>query len=138
MILISCSSANPHIFRIVHAASSCRVWLRNVNRKTYVHIKKDATGKFQLTTDEVVPWGDDALITLHFSKENGTYSIQASNGQFLSADGQLKDSISADTQFIFEFQGAQVALKSNTGSEFMMLLSRTHLLTLPKSAWCIV
>jgi len=101
---------------IVQLAMHPQVWLRNVNRKTYVHIKKDATGKFQLTTDEVVPWGDDALITLHFSKENGTYSIQASNGQFLSADGQLKDSISADTQFIFEFQGGQVALKSNTGN----------------------
>lgn len=97
----------PDRLWVVHLAMHPQIWLRNINRKAYVHLKKD-----QLTTDEIVPWGDDALITLHFFEE-GKYAFQACNGKFLSADGQLKGDASPDCRFILEFQGGELALKSH-------------------------
>ena len=89
---------------------ACRVCIRNVNRKTYVHLSEGV-----LNTDEVIPWGEDATITLVFFPE-GKYGLQASNGKFLSGTkGALVDNASDDCKFIIEFFSAQIAFKASNG-----------------------
>ena len=83
-----------------------RVCIRNVNRKTYVHLEKDGT----LNTSELIPWGDDATVTLE-----GKYGLRASNGKFLANSGALKDTADADARFIIEFFSSQIAFKGNNG-----------------------
>ena len=34
-----------------------------------------------LTTDEVIPWGDDAVMTVHYFAEDSTYGLQACDGR---------------------------------------------------------
>ena len=87
-----------------------RVCIRNVNRKTYVHLEKDGT----LNTSELIPWGDDATVTLEFFEE-GKYGLRASNGKFLANSGALKDTADADARFIIEFFSSQIAFKGNNG-----------------------
>jgi len=94
---------------IVQLAMHPQVNLLNVNRKRYVHLSEGA-----LATDEDIPWGEDATITLAFF-EGGKYGLQASNGQFLAASGALKDNADADTRFILKFHGEQVSFQGNNG-----------------------
>ena len=87
----------------------CRVNVRNVNRKRYVHLADGA-----LSTDEDIPWGDDAVLTIVYFPE-GKYGIQASNGKYLAASGALKDNADADTRFIIKFHSDQVSFLGNNG-----------------------
>jgi len=89
----------------VHLAMHPQVNVRNINRKTYVHLDGDV-----LNTDELIPWGEDATITLVFLQ--GKYGLQASNGKYLSASGALKDNADPDARFIIEFFSAQIAFKA--------------------------
>jgi hypothetical protein len=95
----------------VQLAMHPQVNLKNVNRKRYVHLADNA-----LHAEEDIPWGDDATVTLAFHA-GGKYSIEASNGAFLSASGALKASPDADCQFILKFHGEQVSLQGNNGCE---------------------
>lgn len=36
-----------------------------------------------LTTDEVIPWGDDAVITIHYFAEDSSYGLQACDGRWV-------------------------------------------------------
>jgi len=95
---------------IIQLAMHPQVCIRNVNRKTYVHLSEGV-----LNTDEVIPWGEDATITLVFFPE-GKYGLQASNGKFLSGTkGALVDNASDDCKFIIEFFSAQIAFKASNG-----------------------
>ena len=89
--------------------NGCRVAIRNVNRKMYVHLEEET-----LLTNEVIPWGEDATLTLVFFNE-GKYGLQASNGKYLSNSGTLKDSADPDVRFIIEFFSSQIAFKGNNG-----------------------
>ena len=93
-----------------------RVAIRNINRKTFVHLDGDV-----LNTNEVIPWGEDATVTLVFHPE-GKYGLQASNGKYLSTSGALKDNIAADTLFIIEFFSAQIAFKGNNNRLLSLIL----------------
>jgi len=84
-----------------------RVCIRNINRKQYVHLEGDV-----LNTNETIPWGEDAMLTLVFFPE-GKYALQASNGKYLATSGALKDNADADTRYIIEFFSAQIAFKGN-------------------------
>ena len=92
-----------------------RVAIRNVNRKKYVHLEGDT-----LNTSELIPWGEDAMLTLIFHNE-GKYGLQASNGKYLSSTGALKDNADADTRFVIEFFSSQIAFKSQSGCLFRAL-----------------
>lgn len=94
-----------------------QVNLRNVRRKMYVHLSGD-----QLTTDEVVPWGADALITLVFF-DSGKYGFEVSDGRYLSANGTLKNESDSTTQFTLIFFGGEVAFRSDAGGESLYLTS---------------
>lgn len=96
----------------VQLAMHPQVCIRNLNRKKYVHYNAESN---TLTTDEVIPWGDDALITLVFFDE-GRYGLQASNGQFLSNSGALKKEAADDCKFVLVLKGEYFALRGSTGS----------------------
>ena len=94
----------------VHLAMHPQVNLRNVQRKAYVHLDGAS-----FATDEIVPWGDDATITIHYNSDDGTYGLVASDGTFLTNSGALGPN-SDTARFIIEFQGGQVSFKAkNTG-----------------------
>jgi len=101
----------------VHLAMHPQICLKNVNRKAFVHYDSGA-----LCTDELIPWGDDATITLHFFSENGTYGLISSTGQFLSSSGALVDHPDANCEFIIVFHGGKVAFKSQTSGKFLTAL----------------
>jgi len=93
----------------VQLAMHPQVVLRNVNRKKYVHLNKD-----RLAVEELIPWGDDALVTLKFF-EDGSYGLEASNGQYLSAAGPLKAEADASCKFALVFLGGLMAFKASDG-----------------------
>ena len=104
----------------VHLAMHPQINLRNVMRKAYCHMDK---GGESFATDEVVPWGEDATITLSFNAEDGTYGLVAADGQFLTATGALgADDDSA--KFIIEFQGGmrKVSFKSKGSGKYVTAL----------------
>jgi fascin 1/2 len=67
-----------------------------------------------LNTNEIVPWGDDAMLTLVFFPE-GRYGIKASNGKFLSKSGALVQDADSNCKFVLEIRGSQYAFKCETG-----------------------
>lgn len=88
---------------IMQLAMHPQVAIWNVNRKTYMHMSGD-----QMTTDERIPWGADACITLNFFEE-GKYGLQTSDGRFLSASGELKRAADETCKFVLRLYGGQVA-----------------------------
>lgn len=96
---------------IVQLAMHPQVCIRNVNKKKYVHLDTDAQA---LLTNEIVPWGDDAMLTLVFFPE-GRYGIKAANRLFLDKSGALKQDADDGCKFVLEIRGSQYAFKSSTG-----------------------
>jgi len=92
----------------VHLAMHPQINLYNVQRKAYVHVDG---GSF--STDEIVPWGDDATVNIVFNDVDGTYSIQSCSGLFLAYNGSLVESNTDEkTHFILEFRGGKVSFKT--------------------------
>jgi len=94
--------ADDRVF-VMQLAMHPQVAIWNVNRKTFMHAVGD-----QMTTDEPIPWGADATITLHFFEE-GKYGLQTCDGRFLSLSGELKKSPDDDCKFTLRLYGGQVA-----------------------------
>jgi fascin 1/2 len=91
-----------------------QVNIKSVARKKYGRLNKETQ---QILFDELIPWGEDALINLEFSE--GKYAIRSYEGRYLKNDGSLVDSCSADTLYKLELRSGQfsgMALKDNTGS----------------------
>lgn len=112
----------------IHLAMHPQINLRNVMRKAYVHMVK---GSF--STDEIVPWGDDATVTVQFFSEDGTYGLMASNGEYLSNTGALVAEPDASTHFILEFQGGSVSFKAKTTSKYITALGAVGTLKASKA-----
>jgi len=92
---------------VVQLAMHPHVNIRNVNRKRFVHLKGD-----NMTCDEDIPWGDDALISLAMC-DDGRYTLQACDGRYLSSSGALVQSASGDdARMTLEFHGGNVAFRS--------------------------
>lgn len=100
----------------IHLAMHPQVNLRNVMRKAYVH---SDNGSF--ATDEIVPWGEDATITIHFNDEDGTYGLVAADGKYLTNTGALDENGDV-AKFIIEFQGGQVSFKSKGTGKYVTAL----------------
>jgi fascin 1/2 len=113
----------------VHLAMHPQICLKNVNRKTYVHL---ADG--QLCTDEVIPWGDDATITIHFFDDDGTYGLISADGSYLSASGALMGSPNDSCKFIIVFNGGKVSFKSKSSGKFLTALGAKGTCKATKSA----
>jgi len=87
-------------FWTIHLAMHPQICMRNANRKRYVHLSGS-----QLTTDEDVPWGADAMLTLSFI--DGKYAIQANDGRYLSGSSELKARVEDSCKFILDFDFKQ-------------------------------
>ncbi|EDQ87663.1 uncharacterized protein MONBRDRAFT_33223 [Monosiga brevicollis MX1] len=86
------------------------IW--NVNRKTFMHLNADGQ---RVTTDEVIPWGDDAVMSLQFVEETNRYTIQAANGKFLDQSGSLVEEAGPTAQYGLRLLGGQVAFQAANG-----------------------
>jgi fascin 1/2 len=95
----------------VQLAMHPQVCIRNVNKKKYVHM---ADSGDSLQTNEIVPWGDDAMLTLVFFPE-GKYGIKAANGKMLAKNGSLQQDADENCKFVLEIRGSQYAFKCATG-----------------------
>lgn len=103
----------------VHLAMHPQICLKNLNRKAFVHL---ADSGETLTTDELIPWGEDATITLEFFDDDGTYGLVASNGSYLSSNGALLADHNNSCKFIIVFHGGLVAFKSKETGKFLTSL----------------
>lgn len=92
----------------VHLALHPQVNLKSVSRKRHVRMDGD-----EMHTDEDVPWGSDAVITLQFL--GAKYALQASNGSFLKRNGKLVDKVDEDCEVVLEFHDNLVAFKDKEG-----------------------
>merc|ERR1712166_1074421 len=96
-----------------------------------VHLPEDGQG---LTCNEIIPWGDDAVLSLIFNDANGSYSIQAPNGAFLAATGALvADNSTSATHFVLEIHGGLVTFKSIDGHKYLTALGSQGLLKATKT-----
>lgn len=112
----------------IHLAMHPQINLRNVMRKAYCHMDN---GSF--ATDEIVPWGEDATITLHFNDEDGTYGLVAADGTFLTNTGALGQNDDA-AKFIIEFQGGQVSFKAKGSGKYITALGAKGTLKASKAS----
>jgi len=91
-----------------------QVNVKITSRKKYGHLNEE-NNKIQF--DELIPWGEDSLITLAF-QEGGKYAICSYKGQYLRKDGELVDGSSAETLYTLELRSGQysgMALKDCSG-----------------------
>lgn len=102
----------------VHLAMHPQVCIKNVMRKTYMHLNDDGNS---LLCDETIPWGHDATVTLTYFT-GGTYGLQASNGSFLTNTGVLADSESENCKFIISFLGKQMTFRSIVNNKYITAL----------------
>ena len=105
---------NLHKFT-VHLAMHPQVCMYNVNRKRYLHLNNK--GQPQITCDEDVPWGDDAVLNLDFF-EDGTYGIQTADGTYLQAAGSLGPA-GPDAKFVLGIHQGEVAFKHAGNGKYL-------------------
>lgn len=117
----------------IHLAMHPQVCLRNVKRKAYVHLADPAV---QLQTDELIPWGDDATITLSFFAADGTYGLVTSKGTFLSSTGNLMEPEAVDDscKFVIVFEGGQVSFQAKKTGKFLTSLGKDGTLKATKTS----
>lgn len=97
---------------VVQLSIHPQVNLRNVNRKRYAQLKDE-----ELQVTEVIPWGKEALIILHF--DNGKYALKTYDNRFLNRDGTLSSELTDEARYTLEMRsGANsgLAFKDRTGT----------------------
>jgi fascin 1/2 len=114
----------------VRLAMHPHIALRNVGRKRFVHTKNGA-----LTTDEDIPWGDDAVIELKWNDASKSYQLWDCNGLALDGkNGALVDPPTPDCDFNLHFDGANVAFQSIATRKFLTSLGGSGLMKASKSS----
>ncbi|XP_013420441.1 fascin [Lingula anatina] len=97
----------------VHLAIHPQVNLMNVNRNRYARLNAEAE---EIHCDEVIPWGQDALITIEF--RDNRYAVKTCDNRYLHREGRLVGELSADTLYTLEMKSGQhsgIAFKDSTG-----------------------
>lgn len=97
----------------VHLAIHPQLNLRNVNRSKYARLDAESS---RLQVTEVIPWGEDALITIEYF--DGRYCVRSCDNRYLSRDGTLVDQPNEDTLFTLEIKSGQhsgMALRDSQG-----------------------
>lgn len=89
----------------IHLAMHPQVAMKNLNRDRYVHLEGG-----ELRVNEIIPWGDDAMIMLEF--HNGKYAIRGSDRKYLAHDGTMTPSVGDNNLFILEFYESKLAFKT--------------------------
>eukprot|EP00055_Hartaetosiga_balthica_P007003 m.23496 g.23496 ORF g.23496 m.23496 type:complete len:494 (-) comp5550_c1_seq1:184-1665(-) len=99
---------------IVHLAMHPQINLFSPARKAFVHFAGDA-----LTTDEDVPWGEDALLSLVFFDDapDGRYGICSFDGKFLESSGKLVSEKTPSCEFHIDFHDEnKVSFRASNGN----------------------
>uniref|UniRef100_A0A8C8RW76 Fascin-like domain-containing protein n=1 Tax=Pelusios castaneus TaxID=367368 RepID=A0A8C8RW76_9SAUR len=96
----------------LHLAQHPNVHLLNPGKQRYVRCDQQ-TG--HLRCDRDLPWGPDALITLHFDLKEKKYGLQTGAGSLLAADGTLQAEPSPHTLYSLELRGSLLALRYADG-----------------------
>ncbi|XP_074921118.1 fascin-like isoform X1 [Chelonoidis abingdonii] len=65
--------------------------------------------------DRDLPWGPEAIITLHFDLKEKKYGLRNGAGSLLAADGSLQAELSPQTLYSLELQGGLLALRDADG-----------------------
>lgn len=97
---------------VVQLSIHPQINMKNVNRKRYAHLKDD-----ELQASEVIPWGPEALILLHYV--DGKYALKTCDGRFLNRDGTLSNELTNEGKYILEMRSKPhpgLAFKDCTGT----------------------
>lgn len=114
---LTCSdstTSNPSVNWIVQLAIHPQVCMKNVQHQRYAHLRKKEDCDDAVVVDELVPWGADSTLTLVYLGQ-GKYALEAFNGKFVQADGQLVDSPNAQTQYTLIFTSGSLVLRDHEG-----------------------
>ncbi|XP_030416714.1 fascin-like isoform X2 [Gopherus evgoodei] len=65
--------------------------------------------------DRDLPWGPEAVITLHFDLKEKKYGLRSGAGSLLAADGSLQAELSPQTLYSLELRGGLLALRDADG-----------------------
>jgi fascin 1/2 len=120
-------------FWTVQLAMHPQVCIKNKMRKTYVHYSEGRSGA-QMSTDEIIPWGFDATVSISFHDAFGAYSLQAFDGTYLSPSGELVPEFSKDVCYVIEFDGGFISFKSLTTGKYITALGSQGLCKATKSS----
>ena len=100
----------PNNLFTIHLAIHPQVNIRNVNRKTYMHLVEESR---EICCKETIPWGYDATIILEFHE--GKYALRASNTFYLQNSGELSESLTDNCLFFLVFSGSHLAFRDTNG-----------------------
>jgi len=121
----------------VHLAMHPQICMKSTMRKAFVHLVDDSEPN-QLCANEIIPWGDDATVTLGFVPASGStqssYTVQSCDGRYLADNGALTDSLGPANLFMLHFKGNQVAFKSRNNGKYLTGLGSTGALKCTKTA----
>ena len=96
----------------IQLAMHPQINLKSSIRKRYAHLD---TKTDSLQATEIIPWGDDATITLEFDETRGKYALRTSNKMYLRSDGSLGETAGNDSLFTIEFHKGKVAFRNDEG-----------------------
>jgi fascin 1/2 len=102
---MSCSSTTPKWWK-PHLATHPQVNMRNVNRKRCLNLRRvgedGPSAQDQLVCTQVIPWGEDSLITLEFM--DGKYAVKTSDDRYLHTSGELVKDICPETLYTLKIR----------------------------------
>lgn len=115
----------------VNLAMHPMVTIRNIKRGAYLHLDPKSQ---TVTGDELIPWGDDAVLSITFFDDKGAYGIQNCEGNFLASNGECKAQPDESCMFILEFHGGVVSFKSAQTGKYLTCLGASGLAKATKAA----
>ncbi|XP_006264658.2 fascin [Alligator mississippiensis] len=115
--------AEDNITCFAQAASEGEKWSLHLALHPTMHVQSPGKQRYlrcdtqtgRVRCDRDLPWGADAIFTLHFDLKEKKYGLRSGAGSMLAADGSLVDGPSAHSLYTLELQGGLVALRDVDG-----------------------
>ncbi|XP_065447863.1 fascin-like isoform X3 [Chrysemys picta bellii] len=96
----------------LHLAQHPNGHMLNPGKQRYMRCDQQ-TGHMRCDRD--LPWGPEAVITLHFDLKEKKYGLRSGAGSLLAADGSLQAELSPQTLYSLELRGGLLALRDTDG-----------------------
>ncbi|XP_074812756.1 fascin-like [Natator depressus] len=96
----------------LHLAQHPNGHMLNLGKQRYMRCDQQ-TGHMRCDRD--LPWGPEAIITLHFDLKERKYGLWSGAGSLLAADGSLQAELSPQTLYSLELRGGLLALRDADG-----------------------
>ncbi|XP_029767088.1 fascin-like [Terrapene carolina triunguis] len=96
----------------LHLAQHPNGHMLNPGKQRYMRCDQQ-TGHMRCDRD--LPWGPEAVITLHFDLKEKKYGLRSGAGSLLAADGSLQAELSPQTLYSLELRGGLLALRDADG-----------------------